>query len=160
MPVDPRYLLAALAAGLIAAAVLTSGFGLFGDGDGGRGGSGAKGDRNDKPEKIEVAVLNATQTESEVTGEVIAGIPMLADKVADEVVKPAGYAVGEQANAASGVDETVIMFDSSNDGDDAAANEREAASLPRPSPTGSVRPRRRRWCRRCATSPAARRWRS
>ena len=33
LPVDPRYILAVLAAGVIAAAVLTSGFGLFGGDD-------------------------------------------------------------------------------------------------------------------------------
>lgn len=126
MPVDPRYLLAVPAAALVAAVVLTSGFGLLGNG-GEPSDGGGKGGGKGKPEKVEVAVLNATQTESEVTGEVIAGVPMLADKVADRVIKPAGYAVGEKANAASGVDETVIMFESAGGG--AAANEREAVKL-------------------------------
>lgn len=129
MPVDPRYLLAVLAAGVVAAAVLTSGFGLFG-GDGGEPAEGGgKGGGKDKPEKIEVAVLNGTQVESEVTGEPIAGVQGLADEVADRVIKPAGYAVGEKTNAASGVDQTVIMSESADDGGDAAANEREAAKL-------------------------------
>ena len=126
MPVDPRYLLAVLAAGLVAAAVLTSGFGLIG-GDDGAGGDGKRGGKQ-KPEKVEVAVLNGTQVLSETTGETIPGIVGLADEVADKVVKPAGYSVGEKANAASGVDETVIMFESS-EGGDAAANEQEAQKL-------------------------------
>ena len=40
---DPRYLIAVLAAALIAAGVLTSGFGLFGDDGGGGGGGSASG---------------------------------------------------------------------------------------------------------------------
>lgn len=127
MPVDPRYLLALLAAGFVAAAVLTSGFGLIGgDGDSGDG-NGKRGGKQ-KPEKIEVAVLNGTQVLSETTGETIPGIVGLADEVADRVIKPAGYSVGEKANATSGVDETVIMFESS-EGSDAAANEQEAQRL-------------------------------
>ena len=127
MPVDPRYLLAMLAAGIVAAAVLTSGFGLFGD-DGGAGakdGGGGKG----KDEKIEVAVLNATQEESSVTGEEITGVPGLAGKVADKVVKPAGYKAGAETNATSGLAATVVMFDDSKGEDEAAENEKEAAKL-------------------------------
>ena len=60
MPMDPRYLIAVLAAALIAAGVLTSGFGLFGD-DGGGGGGGGK--RGGESERVEVAVLNATQVD-------------------------------------------------------------------------------------------------
>lgn len=128
MPVDPRYLLALLAAGVVAAAVLTSGFGLIGGDDGGEGKRGAKAEKKDKPDKVEVAVLNGTQVLSETTGETIPGVIGLADEVGDKVIKPAGYAVGEKTNAASGVDETVIMFESS-EGGDAAANEEEAARL-------------------------------
>jgi hypothetical protein len=57
-----------------------------------------------------VAVLNATQEES-ASGGVIAGVPGLADQVAKEVVKPAGFAIGEKANASSGFPETVVMFE-------------------------------------------------
>ena len=125
MPVDPRYLLALLAAGIIAAAVLTSGFGLIGDDEGAIGG---RAEREEKPEKVEVAVLNGTQVLSETTGETIPGVVGLADDVADKVVEPAGYSVGEKANAASGVDESVIMFESS-EGADPAENEQEADRL-------------------------------
>ncbi len=125
MPVDPRYLLAVLAAGIVAAGVLTSGFGLVG-GDGGTGGDGKKGaGKEDKPEKIEVAVLNATQVEA-ADGTEIQGVQGLAAKVADEVVKPAGYKAGKETDATSGLPETVIMFET---GEDASANETEAEAL-------------------------------
>lgn len=128
MPVDPRYLLALLAALVVAAAVLTSGFGLFGGDDGGRGAA-AKGGGEKKEKKVEVAVLNATQEEDTVTGEPIAGVQGLAKKVADQVVKPAGYNPGAQTNATSGLNETVIMFDTGKGEEKATANEREASKL-------------------------------
>ncbi len=109
LPMDPRYLIAVLAAALIAAGVLTSGFGLFGDdGGGGGGGGGQRG--GEKPEGVEVAVLNATQVdEGSVPIDAVAG---LAAKVADEVVKPAkGFKVGTEETAASGFDATTIMFE-------------------------------------------------
>jgi hypothetical protein len=126
MPVDPRYLLAVLAAGVVAAAVLTSGFGLFGGGDA-TGGASGKGAKHEK--KVEVAVLNATQEEDTVTGQPIAGVQGLAKKVADEVVKPAGFKPGAQTDAASGLSQTVIMFDTSEGGAKAAKNEKEAQKL-------------------------------
>jgi hypothetical protein len=108
MPMDPRYLIAVLAAALIAAGVLTSGFGLFGDDGGGGGGGGKRG--GDKPERVEVAVLNATQVdEGSVPIDAVAG---LAAKVADEVIKPAkGFKVGTEETAGSGFDATTIMFE-------------------------------------------------
>lgn len=126
MPVDPRYFLAVLAAGIVAAVVLTSGFGLFG-GDDDAGKASGKGDGQEK--KVEVAVLNATQEEDTVTGEPIAGVQGLAKKVADKVVKPAGYRPGAETDAASGLNQTVVMFDNSEAGSDAAANEKEAGKL-------------------------------
>jgi hypothetical protein len=110
MPVDPRYLIAVLAAGLVAAVVLTSGFGLIGgDGDGKGGGKGGAGQERED-EKTEVAVLNATQIE-DAAGTEIQGVEGLAAKVADRVVKPAGFKVGKEATAASGFEETTIMFE-------------------------------------------------
>jgi len=106
LPVDPRYLLAVLGAALIAAGVLTSGFGLVGGEE--SSGVGANGE---KPEKLEVAVLNATQVEDTVTGEPIAGVQGLAGVVAKKVIKPAGFKIGVKADAASGFDQTVIMFE-------------------------------------------------
>jgi hypothetical protein len=111
LPVDPRYLLVLLAAGVIAAGVLTSGFGLVGgdDGKSGKGGA-AKHEKKKDEGKPEVAVLNATQT-VDSSGNPIQGVPRLADTVASEVVDPAGYPVGRRTNAATGAPETVIMFE-------------------------------------------------
>jgi len=117
-PVDPRYLLVALLIALIAVGALTSGFGLIGDDDGGGGGKDKSSKREAKPE---VAVLNATQTEDEDTGIVIAGEPGLAGKVAEQVVKEVGYEAGRETDATSGVAQTVVMFDEA--GDEEAANE-------------------------------------
>jgi hypothetical protein len=113
LPVDPRYLVAVLAAVVIAAGVLTSGFGLFGgdDGDGGGGGG-----ERERPERVEVAVLNATQVdEGSVPIEAVAG---LAGKVATEVIKPAsGFKAGSEETAASGFEETTIMFEPGREAD-------------------------------------------
>jgi hypothetical protein len=117
LPVDPRYLIALVAAVVIAAAVLTSGFGLFGgDDSGGGGGKGGKGGKP-KEEKVLVSVLNATQ-EDAADGTEIAGVQGLADKVAKQVVNPlAGFGVGEKSDAESGFDETTVMFEPGSDAD-------------------------------------------
>jgi hypothetical protein len=119
-PVDPRYFLAVLAAAIIAAGVLTSGFGLLGsDSDGTAGGHGHKsGQKGEK--KTEVAVLNATQiTEN---GTEIQGVQGLASEVADKIVKPAGFKapLDLQRDAPTGFPESVIMFEP---GQDAAADQ-------------------------------------
>lgn len=124
-PVDPRFLLIPLAAAVVAVGVLTGGFGLLGD-DGGRGGKGGKGGKDEKPEKVEVAVLNATQVDT--GGTTIAGVPGLASTVADDVVKPAGFKPGEQTDAASGLDESVIQFEP---GSEQAADELARAIEPK-----------------------------
>lgn len=110
MPVDLRYLIAVLAAGLIAAVVLTGGFGLIGGDDVGKGAGKGAGAKEEKDKKPEVAVLNATQIE-DAAGVEIQGVEGLAAKVADEVVKPAGFKVTKEATAASGFEETTIMFE-------------------------------------------------
>jgi LytR cell envelope-related transcriptional attenuator len=119
LPIDPRYFIAVAAAALIAVGVLTSGFGLIGDDSGGGGGKGGgKGGGNGpKEEKVEVAILNATQEEG-VDGTPIAGVAGLAGVVAKEVVQPLdGFSVGEKTDAASGFDETTVMFEPGNDAD-------------------------------------------
>ena len=119
LPIDPRYLVALLAAGVIAAAVLTSGFGLIGGDDAGGGSTqgGKDGGGKPKEEKIEVAVLNATQ-EQAADGTEIAGVQGLADVVAKQVVQPLdGFAVGEKTNADSGFDQTTVMFEPAAEAD-------------------------------------------
>jgi hypothetical protein len=119
-PVDPRYFLAVLAAAIIAAGVLTSGFGLLGsDNDGTAGGHGHNSSQKDQ-KKTEVAVLNATQiTEN---GTEIQGVQGLASEVADKIVKPAGFKapLDLQRDAPTGFPESVIMFEP---GEDAAADQ-------------------------------------
>ena len=99
LPVHPRYLAALVAAAVIAAAVLTSGFGIFGGDDSGLPAQAS----GEKPEKVEVAVLNATQVDDTVTGEPIAGVQGLAGVVAKKVVKPAGFKIGVKADATVGL---------------------------------------------------------
>jgi hypothetical protein len=121
LPVDPRWLIVVLAAGVIAAGVLTSGFGLLG-GDSAPT-SGAKHASGKSTKKVEVAILNATQEQS-VDGTEIAGVQGLADAVAKQVVKPAGFKVGEKTDATSGFDQTTIMFEPDHEAD---ANELASA---------------------------------
>jgi len=110
LPVDPRYIAAVLVAGIVAAVVLTSGFGLFGGDDGGGGGKQANGGKS-KPDKVKVAVLNATQ-EVGADGTEIAGVQGLAGEVAQQAVEPLdGFKVGEKADAADGFDETTVMYE-------------------------------------------------
>jgi LytR cell envelope-related transcriptional attenuator len=120
-PIDPRWFLAALLAGLIAVGVVTSGFGLVGDdaapveeqrgGGGGRDG-GNPDEREDEPT---VTVLNATQDEA--LG--VPATPGIADVVAAELVEPAGFKVEERTNAPAGEAQSVIMFEP--EAEDAAA---------------------------------------
>lgn len=117
-PVDPRYFVIVLAAAVVAAGVLTSGFGVFGGGEegsqGGRGG-GAKTQR-ERPKKVRVTVLNATQ-DVDVNGQIIPGVQGLADLVATEVVRPAGFAIAEKADAPQGLDATTIFFEQGRQAD-------------------------------------------
>lgn len=110
LPIDGRIVLGLVAAAVIAAAVLTSGFGLIGDGGGGERGSRAERRAQERKERPKIAVLNATQTSG------VQGVPGLAKKVATEVVKPAGYPVGVQSNAPSGLAESVVMFEPAEEG--------------------------------------------
>jgi hypothetical protein len=116
LPVEPRYLFAVGAAAIVAAAVLTSGFGFFGDDDGRERGGGG-GERRQQQDELDVAVLNATQVEEPgVTP--VAGVPQLASKVADEVIRELdGYDVATETDAASGLDETVVMYEDGSEDD-------------------------------------------
>jgi hypothetical protein len=103
LPVDGRYVLAAALIAVVAAGVLTSGFGAFGGGDG------DERDRHRGSAKPSVAVLNGT------------GVPGLADEVDKRVVGDAGYKTRTVDNAGSTFDTTVVMF--------AAGHEAEAKRL-------------------------------
>jgi hypothetical protein len=119
-PVDPRYFLAVIAAAIIAAGVLTSGFGLLGSDNGGSaGGHGHKSGQKEE-KKTEVAVLNATQIVE--NGTEIQGVQGLASEVADKIVKPAGFKapLDLQRDAPTGFPESTIMFEP---GEDAAADD-------------------------------------
>ena len=121
-PFDPRYFLVVIAAGIVAAGVLTGGFGLVSDDGGGDGnGGGNGGGQGGETEKVEVSVLNATQDDS---GDIpIAGVPGLAGDIAKQVVKPAGFAIGEKTDAPSGLSTSVVMFDPEQEGSEEAGAE-------------------------------------
>jgi hypothetical protein len=123
-PVDPRYFLAVIAAAIIAAGVLTSGFGLVGSDDGEAGSHGHESGQGNHEKKTEVAVLNATQIVD--NGTEIQGVQGLASEVADKIVKPAGFKapVSLQRDAPTGFPDSVIMF---GPGEDAAADELASA---------------------------------
>ena len=99
-PVDPRILVVALVIAVVAAAVVTKGFGLIG----GETASHGRADLAEGPSSVQVAVLNGTQE----TG--VAAVPNLASHVAHQVVKPAGYRAGPITNAPGSFATTVIMF--------------------------------------------------
>jgi LytR cell envelope-related transcriptional attenuator len=113
-PIDPRYFVVVVVAAIVAAGVLTSGFGLLGADEGNgrekRAGAEKRQKKEESQSKPEVAVLNATQEVGD-SGVELGGVPGLAKKVADQVLKPEGYPAGRQADAASGFDETVVMFE-------------------------------------------------
>jgi len=121
-PVDPRVVLLGLVA-VIAAGVLTNGFGLAGsdktpvaaDGDG----------APERPKKIEVAVLNATQQVG------VPPVPGVADLVADDVVKSDGFSTGVRTDALAGEGDSVIMFEPESETDAEALAELVADDLGR-----------------------------
>jgi hypothetical protein len=101
LPIDGRYVLAAAGIALIAAAALTSGFGLVGDGD-----DGAAGQRRGGGPKPAVAILNGT------------GVPGLAARVDEDVIQPAGYESGAVTNtAAPDQESSIVAYSGGRDGD-------------------------------------------
>jgi LytR cell envelope-related transcriptional attenuator len=89
LPMDGRYVLAVVAVAVIAAGVLTSGFGLVGGDDH---------HKHHKHAKPTVAVLNGTSVQD------------LASRVDKDVVKKAGYKTGKVTNAASSFPSTIVMY--------------------------------------------------
>jgi LytR cell envelope-related transcriptional attenuator len=143
LPIDLRWLIAVFAAAVIAAGVLTSGFGLVGGDQTSSAGGGKQGGDKPKEEKVEVSVLNATQ-EQAADGTEIAAVTGLADSIAKQVVKPAGFKVGEKTDAASGFDQTTVMFepDYEADANDLAAAVADQLGEPEVTPMiGEVRDR-------------------
>jgi hypothetical protein len=99
-PVDPRIVLGVLVAAVVAAGVVTSGFGLGGGGSE----SSAEAPAKDKPRDLVVAVLNGSQEPG------VAGVPGLAEDVLKQVIKPAGYKGGVVKNAPKSYEKSVVLF--------------------------------------------------
>jgi hypothetical protein len=111
-PIDPRWFVGALLAGVIALGVVTSGFGLVGGDDAAPAEQterkpGQGGDAQEP--KLTVAVLNATQVDDPVAP--VDAVPGIADVVANQLVKPAGFKIGQRTNAPAGEAKSVIMFE-------------------------------------------------
>lgn len=130
-PVNPVWLIGVLGAGLIAAGVLTGGFGVLSDdaepvvdrqerqpdrSDGGQ----TNPARGTQP--VEVAVLNATQVDDPTAP--VSGVPGLANVVGSQVVESAGYELGASTDAPAGEEVSLIMF---QEGAEADAEELAAA---------------------------------
>ena len=102
-PVDLRFVLGFLAIAAIAGlAVLTSGFGLYGEEEGTQ--RKGRGKAAPPPAKIEVAVLNGTAASGE------GAAPGFAQQIAQEV-KQAGYKIGRVGNTDTSFVETVVMYE-------------------------------------------------
>jgi LytR cell envelope-related transcriptional attenuator len=95
LPVDGRYVLAAVAIVVVVAGVLTSGFGVLGGNEGKHHDHGSA--------KPHVAVLNGT------------GVSGLAALVGKRVVEDAGYKTGTVANAGSSIAKTLVLFAPGNE---------------------------------------------
>ena len=119
LPVDGRYLLAVAAVAIIAAGVLTGGFGL--------GGGGGGGEPHKHAKRPTVAILNGT------------AVPNLAARVDQDVVKPAGYKAGSVDNAGSSFSNTVVMF-ASGSKDDASSLAKAVKPKLGPTPTQEMTP--------------------
>ncbi len=100
LPIDLRIVAGVLVVAVVAAGVLTSGFGLVGD----DGAEEARRPPPPKPRNVDVAVLNATQATD------VLAVPGLAATVSDALVEPLDYNVVIEANAPSGSERTTVMF--------------------------------------------------
>ena len=114
-PVSPLIIFGALLALVVAAAILTGGFGLFGSSDSGSPATATK--QAPKPDKVEVAVLNGT---APAEGEV--GVPGTA-KAAAQFVRGAGFEVGEVGDGPSFPASSIMYEDGfESDAEDLAAD--------------------------------------
>lgn len=98
-PVDPRILLALLVAGVVAAGVLTNGFGLRGG-----GGESTVTTAVADPGDLKVAVLNGSQEQG------VSGVPGLANAVLRQVVKPQGYRAGKVTDAPQSFPKSTVLY--------------------------------------------------
>jgi LytR cell envelope-related transcriptional attenuator len=115
LPVSPLVLFGGLLALVVAAVILTGGFGLFGSDSDSTGTSSAK--EAPKPAKVEVAVFNGT---APAEGEV--GVPGTA-KAAAVSVKEAGFKVGEVGDSPPFAASTIMFEDGfKSDATDLAAD--------------------------------------
>ncbi|CAN5435706.1 hypothetical protein BH10ACT11_BH10ACT11_05800 [soil metagenome] len=128
-PIDPRLLVAGMLALVIAAGVLTSGFGLAGGGDSSGGGAHKGKKASKKSKQVDVAVFNATQADG------VAGVPGLADKVAKQAVDSKKFNSTVTEDAPAGVPDSVVMF--AKDSDSGDAEELAAALEPMLGKTGT-----------------------
>ena len=104
-PVSPLVLGLGILALIVAAVILTGGFGLLSSDDGGGGGTGkSTASKPAEPAQPEVAVLNGTAPEGGV------GVPGTA-KAASVFVKDAGWKVGEVGDAGSFPTSSVMFED-------------------------------------------------
>ena len=103
-PVSPLVLGLGILALLVAAVILTGGFGLFSSGDGGGGAQKSAASKSAEPAEPEVAVLNGTAPEGGV------GVPGTA-KAASVFVEDAGWKVGEVGDAGSFPTSSVMFED-------------------------------------------------
>ena len=103
LPVSPLVLFGGLLALVVAAVILTGGFGLFGSDSASTGSSSAN--EAPKPDKVEVAVFNGT---APAEGEV--GVPGTA-KAAAVSVKDAGFKVGEVGDSPPFAASTIMYED-------------------------------------------------
>lgn len=100
LPIDIRIVAGGLVVAVVAAGVLTSGFGLVGD----DGAEEARRPSPPKPQNVDVAVLNATQASD------IPAVAGLAATISDALVRPLDYNVVIESNAPSGVERTTVMY--------------------------------------------------
>lgn len=99
-PVDARWVLVGIAA-VIAAGVLTGGFGVLGGEE--KTASPPPALRADKP--VKVAILNATQELG------VQGVPGIADKVAKKVVESKRFKPTAETDAKDGLDASTIYYE-------------------------------------------------
>ncbi len=123
-PINPAFIIAGVAVGLVGLGIATGGFGLGGDSapvastspaEPGKDRSGTQEPDAEPPKPLKVAVLNATQVDDPVAP--VSGVAGLADVIASQVVEPAGFRIGVRTDAPNGEEASLIMFATDADAD-------------------------------------------